>query len=205
MESGQYAGQLLVLAGAVLFGQVQVAFLAVNQGVVRRQGVIAPAPLGSLQRRFDYGAGPRRSVNVSCGDIASAYYTTGIPDIEVYTTATRPMRIGMRASRLLAPLLASSPVQSFLKRRIQRGAPGPTADQRARGRTLLWGEAADEAGRRVESRLRGPDGYTFTVLTALAAIEKALSGAAPAGFQTPAKAYGPDFVLGVEGVSREDL
>ncbi len=31
------------------------------------------------------------------------------------------------------------------------------------------------------------------------------SGSAPAGFQTPAKAYGPDFVLAIEGVTREDL
>ncbi|PYQ11792.1 MAG: saccharopine dehydrogenase [Acidobacteria bacterium] len=174
-------------------------------GRIRRGGALAHVPAAWKTRRIDFGPGPRTAVSIPWGDVATAYYSTGIPDIEVYTTATRPMRIGMRASRLLAPLLASSPVQSFLKRRIQRGAPGPTADQRARGRTLLWGEAADEAGRRVESRLRGPDGYTFTVLTALAAIEKALSGAAPAGFQTPAKAYGPDFVLGVEGVSREDL
>jgi len=57
------------------------------------------------------------------------------------------------------------------------------------------------------ARLHGPEGYTFTRLTALAAVEKVLSGDAPPGFQTPAKAYGPDFVLGgfIEGVKREDL
>jgi short subunit dehydrogenase-like uncharacterized protein len=70
---------------------------------------------------------------------------------------------------------------------------------------VFWGEVTDEAGGRAESRLHGPEGYTLTMLTALAAVEKALSGSSPAGFQTPSKAYGPDFVLGIEGVKREDL
>ena len=88
---------------------------------------------------------------------------------------------------------------------MRAGATGPNAAQRVRGRTILWGEVTAPAGRRASARLHGPEGYTFTVRTALAAIEKALGGAAPVGFQTPAKAYGPDFVLGVDGVTREDL
>jgi hypothetical protein len=56
----------------------------------------------------------------------------------------------------------------------------------------------------VVSRLRGPEGYTLTVRAALAVFERVLAGAAPAGFQTPSAAYGPDFVLGVEDVARTD-
>ena len=55
------------------------------------------------------------------------------------------------------------------------------------------------------SRLATPEGYTFTARAALAVVERVLAGQAPAGFQTPAKAYGPDFVLGIEGVTRTDL
>jgi len=40
---------------------------------------------------------------------------------------------------------------------------------------------------------------------ALAVVDRVLAGQAPAGFQTPAKAYGPDFVLGIAGVTRTDL
>ena len=35
--------------------------------------------------------------------------------------------------------------------------------------------------------------------------KEALGGLAPAGYQTPASAYGPDFVLETEGVTREDV
>ena len=54
------------------------------------------------------------------------------------------------------------------------------------------------------SWLRGPEGYTLTVLAALAVVERVAAGGAPLGFQTPSMAYGPDFVLGLEGVIRQD-
>jgi short subunit dehydrogenase-like uncharacterized protein len=174
-------------------------------GLIRRDGVLTPVPAGWKTRTIDFGRGPRTVVSIPWGDVATAYYSTGIADIEVYTTATWPLRLTMKASRFLRPLLASSAVQSFLTRRVRAGAPGPTAEQRARGRTVVWGEVTDKSGGRAVSRLYGPEGYTFTTLTALAALEKVLSGDAPPGFQTPAKAYGADFVLGIEGVKREDL
>jgi hypothetical protein len=54
------------------------------------------------------------------------------------------------------------------------------------------------------SRLRGPQAYRWTVLTALAATERVCAGEAPRGFTTFAAAFGPDFILG-PGVEREDL
>jgi short subunit dehydrogenase-like uncharacterized protein len=174
-------------------------------GLVRRGGRLTPVPAAWKTRTIDFGRGPRSAVTIPWGDVSTAYHSTGIPDIEVYTTAKASLRLGMKASRLLRPLLASAAVQSFLKRRIRAGPPGPSAEQRARGRTVLWGEVTDAAGGRAVSRLYGPEGYTLTVLAALASVEKVRAGAAPAGFQTASRAYGPDFVLGLEGVSREDL
>jgi short subunit dehydrogenase-like uncharacterized protein len=174
-------------------------------GLVRRNGVLTPVPAAWKTREVDFGRGPRTVVSLPWGDVSTAYHSTGIPNIEVYTTATGPLLMAMKASRLMRPLLASSFVQSFLKKRVRAGAAGPDAQQRARGRTTLWGEVTDAAGKRASARLHGPEGYTFTVRTALAAVEMALSGAAPPGFQTPSKAYGPEFVLVVDGVTREDL
>jgi short subunit dehydrogenase-like uncharacterized protein len=53
--------------------------------------------------------------------------------------------------------------------------------------------------------LRTPETYNLTVMTALAAVEKALSGNAPIGFQTPSAAFGADFILEQRGVQRQDL
>ena len=65
----------------------------------------------------------------------------------------------------------------------------------------MWGEVRDDAGHTVTARFKAPDGYTLTVLTALAIVEKALGGHAPIGFQTPAKAYGPQLMFDLPGVT----
>jgi short subunit dehydrogenase-like uncharacterized protein len=70
---------------------------------------------------------------------------------------------------------------------------------------LLWGEAVAADGRRAEARLRTPEPYTLTARTAVHLARRALAGAAPAGFQTPSRAYGADVVLEIEGVTRVDV
>jgi short subunit dehydrogenase-like uncharacterized protein len=174
-------------------------------GIVRKGGLLTSVPLGYKTRSIDFGRGERPAITIPWGDVATAFYSTGIPNIEVYVAASTATRLGLRLSRLARPLLGSSAVKSYLKRRIRRGPPGPGPAERARRRTVIWGEVTDDAGGRAISRLTGPEGYQFTVLTALAVVEQVLAGRAPAGFQTPSRAYGPDFVLQVPGVERVDL
>lgn len=171
-------------------------------GLVRRGGRLTPVPAGHKTRTIDFGRGPMKAVTIPWGDVSTAWWSTGIPDIEVYMAAPTSMRVGLSAARHLGWLLGSGPVQSFIKGRIPAG--GPTVEQRQRSRSYLWGEARATDGRTVTSRIQGPDGYTLTVDAALLIAERVLGGAAPDGFQTPSKAYGPDLVLDVAGTSRSD-
>jgi short subunit dehydrogenase-like uncharacterized protein len=173
-------------------------------GLVRQDGVLRPVPAAWKTRVIDFGAGPVKAITIPWGDVATAYHSTGIPNIEVYLAAPFRLRLAARMSRSLGWFLASGFVQRLIKRRIQAGPRGPTKEEREHGKTFLWGEAEDTAGQKVVSRIRGPDGYTLTVQAALAVVERVLAGFAPAGFQTPSAAYGPDFVLGLAGVVRED-
>ena len=174
-------------------------------GLVRRGGALTPVPPGWKTRRVDFGRGERTVITIPWGDVSTAYHSTGIPDIEVYAAAPAVSRAMLRASRFFRPVLRAPAVKSYLKRRIRRGAPGPSAEERARGRTVIWGEVTDGAGGRAVSRLSGPEGYELTVRAALAVVDQVLRGGAPPGFQTPSRAYGADFVLGIPGVTREDL
>jgi short subunit dehydrogenase-like uncharacterized protein len=174
-------------------------------GAVRRDGRIILVPAAYRERDIDFGDKVRHTVTIPWGDVSTAFHSTGIPNIEVYVAATPGTVRAMRLAQSLGWLLASAPVQGLLKWRIRRGSPGPSAQQRARAVARLWGEATDAAGRTVRSRLTTPDGYTLTALTAVAAAEKCLAGLARAGFQTPSRAFGADFILEVEGVSRGDL
>lgn len=173
-------------------------------GLVRQGGTLTPVPAAWKVRTIDFGAGPVVTMTIPWGDVASAYYSTGIPDIEVYTAAPLGVRLTARASRYLGGLLGSRPVQRFLGWRVRARGSGPSDEERARGRSFLWGEAEDPGGRRVVSRMQAPEGYTLTARTALAIAGRVLAGDAPLGFQTPSTAYGPDFILGLEGVARQD-
>ena len=88
---------------------------------------------------------------------------------------------------------------------MRAGPAGPDDAPRARGASLVWGEAVAADGRRVEARLRGPEGYTLTARATVRLARKALDRAAPAGFQTPSSAYGADVALELPGVERTDV
>jgi short subunit dehydrogenase-like uncharacterized protein len=66
-------------------------------------------------------------------------------------------------------------------------------------------DALDDQGARCVSRVRAPEAYMLTALTALAITEKVLAGQAPVGFQTPSRAYGADLILEIPSVTREDI
>jgi short subunit dehydrogenase-like uncharacterized protein len=173
-------------------------------GLVRRDGALVAVPSAWKSRRIDFGRGPTTAITIPWGDVSTAWRSTGIPNIEVYMAASPELRLVSWASRWLGGLLGSAWVKRTLRRRILAGPRGPSEEQRRRGRAYVWGEAADDEGRRVWSRLVTPEAYTLTARTALAAVERVLRGEAPAGFQTPASAFGADFVLGIEGVTRRD-
>ena len=172
-------------------------------GAVRREGRIVPVPAAWKTRVIDFGAGPVPAITIPWGDVATAYHTTGIPNIEVYMAAPRSMRVILKMARPFAPLLGSGSVQSVLKRWIQSRPPGPSAAHRARARSRLWGEARD-ARQAVVSRLETLEGYELTSRTALLALQRVLAGSVAAGFQTPGRAFGPDFILAMESTSRRD-
>ncbi len=174
-------------------------------GAIRRAGKITKVPAGWRRREIDFGDRTRHVVTLPWGDVSTAFHSTGIPNIEVYTAAPESAVRGMIASRYFGWLLATEPAQRFLKERINSGAPGPSESQRATAVARLWGEAWDDDGNRVVSRLRTPDGYTLTALTAVAAAQKVLAGGAKPGFQTPSRAFGADFILEIEGTEREDV
>lgn len=173
-------------------------------GMVRRAGKLIAVPAAWKTRRIDFGDGhgPIATMTVPWGDVSTAYYTTGIPNIEVYMAFKPWFRRLVKSSRYFNWLLGSAPIQNYLKSQIKAMPPGPTAAQRARSTSYVWGEVRDDAGHMITARFKAPDGYTLTVLTALAIVDQALGGRAPIGFQTPATAYGSELIFTVEGVTR---
>jgi short subunit dehydrogenase-like uncharacterized protein len=172
---------------------------------VRKGGALVDIVPGSLVRAFDFGEGPRSAFALSWGDVATAWYTTGIPDIEVYYEAIAPLRFMTAANQSFGWLLGTPAGRRWLDMHIDMLPEGPTDAQRAFGRGVIVAEAEDASGRRAAARVRTPEAYTFTCTTTLAIVERVLKGDCEIGFQTPARVYGADFVMRFPGVVREEL
>ena len=171
-------------------------------GAIRKNGEITSVPAAYKTREIDFGEVKKTGVTIPWGDVSTAFYSTGIPNIEVYTVMPASNLKMLKLSRYIGWLLATKPAQNYLQKQIPTG--GPNDKERAQGKTYLWGEVTDEKGNKVESRLQGMEGYTMTALTALKIAEKILDGNFCTGFQTPAKCYGADLILEIEGVERAD-
>ncbi|HKP68227.1 MAG TPA: saccharopine dehydrogenase NADP-binding domain-containing protein [Pyrinomonadaceae bacterium] len=172
-------------------------------GAIRKDGKITPVAAAWKSREIDFGEVKKMGTTIPWGDVSTAYYSTGIPNIEVYTVIPKQNLKLLKASRYLGWLLATKPVQDYLHKQIPPG--GPSDEERTKGKTFLWGEASDLNGNRVESRLQTPEGYTLTALAALNIAQKILHGNSKPGFQTPARAYGADLILEIAGVTRQDV
>ena len=173
-------------------------------GRVRRDGEIEAVPLAWEDRQIDFGEGPRTVVTIPWGDVATAYHSTGIPDVTVYMSMSPGSVTWLRRARYASPLLRLGVVRWLLAKLLARGGSGPDEETRAETGASVWGRAMADDGAEAVARLRTPNTYDLTVETALNAVEGVLAGDVDPGFQTPSTAFDPDFVLEVPGVERTD-
>lgn len=174
-------------------------------GMIRQNGELLQVPPGWKERTVDFGRGPVRVVSVGWGDVSTAYHSTGIPNVETYMAFPRSFIRGLRAMRVAGPLLYTRPVKGLLKQALRLARSGPTEEQRQNGFSLIVGEASDETGRSVMSKLKAPEGYSLTALATVEIMERVLAGDFKPGFRTPSLAYGSDFILNFEGAERTEL
>jgi short subunit dehydrogenase-like uncharacterized protein len=176
-----------------------------RQGRIRKDGRIVQVPAAWQVLEQDFGRDPVKVVSVGWGDVSTAYYSTGVPNIETYF-AFPPAAINLlKLSRAAGPLVYSRPVRSLLKWLIgYLIPPGPSRKQNETGFSLMVGEMRD-ADRAVRAKLRTPEGYRCTALTTVEIMKRILNGGFKPGFQTPSLVYGSEFILQFNGVEREDL
>ncbi|WP_117208268.1 saccharopine dehydrogenase family protein [Allorhizocola rhizosphaerae] len=168
-------------------------------GRVRRDGKLVVVPLGSSRRTVDFGAGAKPASTIPWGDVATAYFTTGIPNIEVYVPAPPARARSLRWANLLRPILRRTVLQQVLQRRAASVA-GPDAASRSRTPVWVWGEARNASGDVKTARIKVANGYDLTVTGSLAVAQHLLSSSELAGgYYTPSQLMGHDFVTRLPG------
>ena len=186
-------------------GSARTAMEAAGAGIGRRNGRIARVGLASIEQTFDFGDGPRACINCTWGDVANAWYTTGIPNIDVFFEATPFLRALLFLAGTYAPFLRTAAGQAWLRAHVAMLPEGPSEQKRRSTRMVVVARATHPDGRRKTARLHTPEAYTFTGIASAHVARRVLAGDFEPGFQTPGRVFGPEFVLSLPGVSREDL
>lgn len=166
-----------------------------NGSWVRKDGRLRPTALGHKTVWVDNNGKSLLAMTIPWGDLSTAYFSTGIPNIETYMGVHPKLYRQTHYLPYINWLLRMPFVRRLIKRRIDRQPAGPSAEKRARGRSLIWGQVTHADGRFVQGKLESLDGYTLTGHTSLMAAKKIINGQFKAGYQTPATAYGSEFIL----------
>jgi len=117
---------------------------------MRRKGRIVSrdrAEVGSC----DFGEGDRPTVQVSWGDVATAFHSTGIPNIDVHFKASPAIGAFARTPWFVKSFLGLDFMQSLLKSQVGRLPEGPSEADRRAGQAVLVGQARNDQGQTVRS------------------------------------------------------
>ena len=182
-------------AQAISRGSVaSAARLLDSHSLIRRDGLLTAVPAGSLTRAFDFGGGLSEATATSWADVATGEFTTGVRNIEVYSQTRWHERAATRIGGLTMGMTGAAPWRAAGGFVAQAWPAEPSARVREAARFAMVLEAFDPWRRVRRLRMATLDGYGASVLTAAGALRRVLAGTASPGFQTPARAFGSNFV-----------
>ena len=171
----------------------------------RVDGKIQKVALGHLSKKIDFGEVKHYAMTIPWGDVSTAYSSTKIPNIVVYTGVPKSTINLMKFQGLLNPILKTKFVKKMAQRWIDKNLYGPSEAQNAKAKSFLWGEVTNKNNEKITALLQCKEGYLLTALASVNICQKVLAKNFKAGYQTPAAAYGHDLILEIEGSAFTDV
>ncbi len=178
-----------------------------ENGAVRENGKIINKPLGHKGMWIDFSklTGKQKRLfvmTIPWGDISTAHFTTGIPNIETYTGISPKIYYFLKLQRAFNWLLKTSLIRRYAIKKINEKPAGPTDEARAKSSSLIWGKVENQRGETAQAVMKVKDGYTLTAHSSLLIVQKILAGKFKSGYQTPANVYGEDLILEIPDTKR---
>ncbi|BAP36395.1 saccharopine dehydrogenase [Acinetobacter guillouiae] len=171
-------------------------------GKIRKDGKITKVALAHHVRKINFGDGEKQAMSIPWGDVSTAFYTTGIPNIEVFVPAPPKMICGAKILNLIRPILKLEFIQDVIKNRISKSVVGPDEQVRANMPTYVWGEARNSQGQIKTIRIQTDNTYSLTINGSLIVIQYLLENNVQGGAYTPSKLMGADLVTKIPGSSQ---
>lgn len=172
--------------------------------LIRKEGKLVPVPAAWKVIDVEIAGKKLKAASIPWGDVSTAWYSTGVPNIQTYSVQSPKMIRYMKLARWIGWILRSGMVQRMLRRRVDKTITGPSDSRRERARSFVWGEATDSAHKVIRKVVSSPEGYTLTALCAVEISQRVLDGDFKKGFQTPSLAYGKDLILKIPGTEIQE-
>lgn len=167
--------------------------------MIRKDGNLTPIAIGEKVLDINFGDFRRTAMCIPWGDIATAWRSTGIPNIEVYSAVPARMISMAKASKWFNWLLRKRFIKDLLRKRVDARPAGPDDDRLNTGKCYLWGRVRDAKGNEQEARLQTASGYLLTARASVLIAKKILGGKVRPGYHTPAGYFGEGLILEIEG------
>ena len=171
-------------------------------GAARENGKIVRKPLGQKGMWVDFIEKKFFVMSIPWGDISTAHFTTGIPNIETYTGMAPKVYRLLKLQWAFNWLLRTAFIRNIIKKKIKAKPAGPSEEQRQKGKSFVWGEVKNGSGKTIQAAISCYDGYTLTAHTSLYITKKVLEGNFKPGYQTPALAYGENLIMEIPGTTK---
>lgn len=165
-----------------------------ENGKIRREGKIISIPVGELTYEIKNDKIEFQGIAIPWGDVATAYRSTGIPNVEVYFGLSKAFFASRRLFTVGKDLLGINAVKDFLKKQISKRMTGPSDYERQKASMIVWGEVSNEKDEKHFEAYRFIDGYELTGRGAFEATMKVLNDEVKKGTQTPSLAFGSAFM-----------
>ncbi|RTE87024.1 MULTISPECIES: trans-acting enoyl reductase family protein [Gammaproteobacteria] len=163
-------------------------------GAVRKDGKIINVPLAYKTEEINFGDGKKLAMTIPWGDVSTAYYTTGVPNIEVYIPASPKLVKSLKRLNYVLWFLKLGFVQNWLSKKVDKQPAGPDSKEREKLATWVWGEISNERGETITLREKVLNGYTLTARGATELAIYVLRNQLKPGFYTPSRLYGAKLI-----------
>jgi len=181
--------------GGVSPGTLKTIFEHISTGLLfRENGQLTKLTLGNGAREVTFSDKVRTVTPTVWGDLATAYITTGIPNIIVYMPYSKTIVDLMKSTRL-----KKDKVQEWIEKNVH----GPDEFTRNTARSYVWARVTNNNGQEAQAWLETMEGYKFTAVAGVRSVEKVFE-LSPQGALTPSLAFGKDFILEIPDTKRLD-
>ena len=167
--------------------------------VVRRSGKITFEKEFSL-KEVRIGKKIGLGMGIPWGDVSTAYHSTGIPNISVYSMTNKSFARNLKIISRFKSLIRLPIMQVILKKLVELSVKGPQGQELTQTHYHLWGEVRNQKGEKAEMGFKTPNGYDLTVDAALHAVRRILDIPLKPGAYTPSKAFGAEFIYELKGI-----